>query len=208
MPLPPIVSCFSKIQIGFTFLVPAHPGRPGKKDRPLNARARVCVESVHELEFQWLCQYLLVLNVGLGFMFSPTVYDYREKVWLGVLGAIFLSNLMHCFVLMCTQRIQNTGQNDRQTECLPFKRAVLFTAIIPSVDVYRKRSGRCIKITVTETSRILYVWYIPIWAMYEQKSAPYGWIIPSSKGEHRLWVSSFTVNFCSRYQWYFCKCAS
>jgi len=27
------VSCFSKIQIGFTFLVPAHPGSPGKKGR-------------------------------------------------------------------------------------------------------------------------------------------------------------------------------
>ena len=31
MPLPPIVSCFSKIQIGFTFLVLAHPGSPGKR---------------------------------------------------------------------------------------------------------------------------------------------------------------------------------
>jgi len=30
VPLPLIVSCFSKIQIGFTFLVPAHPGSPGK----------------------------------------------------------------------------------------------------------------------------------------------------------------------------------
>jgi len=30
MPLPLTVSCFSKIQIGFTFLVPAHPGSPGK----------------------------------------------------------------------------------------------------------------------------------------------------------------------------------
>ena len=28
MPLPLTVSCFSKIQIGFTFLVPAHPGSP------------------------------------------------------------------------------------------------------------------------------------------------------------------------------------
>ena len=35
MPLPLTVSCFSKIQIGFTFLVPAHPGSPGKKG-PLN----------------------------------------------------------------------------------------------------------------------------------------------------------------------------
>jgi len=31
MPLPLTVSCFSKIQIGFTFPVPAHPGSPGKR---------------------------------------------------------------------------------------------------------------------------------------------------------------------------------
>jgi len=31
MPLPLTVSCFSKIQIDFTFLVPAHLGSPGKK---------------------------------------------------------------------------------------------------------------------------------------------------------------------------------
>jgi len=31
MPLPLTVVCFSKIQIGFTFLVPAHPGSPGKR---------------------------------------------------------------------------------------------------------------------------------------------------------------------------------
>jgi len=33
MPLPLTVSCFSKIQICFIFLVPAHPGSPGKKGR-------------------------------------------------------------------------------------------------------------------------------------------------------------------------------
>ena len=31
MPLPLTVSCFSKIQIGFTFLVPAYPRSPGKR---------------------------------------------------------------------------------------------------------------------------------------------------------------------------------
>jgi len=31
MPLPLTVSCFSKIQIGFTFLVPARTGCPGKE---------------------------------------------------------------------------------------------------------------------------------------------------------------------------------
>ena len=38
MPLPPTVSCFSKIQIGFNFLVPAHLGSPGQR-----AVKRVCV---------------------------------------------------------------------------------------------------------------------------------------------------------------------
>jgi len=38
MPLPPTVSCFSKILIGFTFLVLAHPGSPGQR-----AVKRVCV---------------------------------------------------------------------------------------------------------------------------------------------------------------------
>ena len=38
MPLPLTVSCFSKIQIGFTFLVLAHPSSPGQR-----AVKRVCV---------------------------------------------------------------------------------------------------------------------------------------------------------------------
>ena len=38
MPLPLTVSCFSKIQIGFIFLVPAQPGSPGQR-----AVKRVCV---------------------------------------------------------------------------------------------------------------------------------------------------------------------
>ena len=31
VPLPLTVSCSSKIQIGFTFLVPSHPGSPGQR---------------------------------------------------------------------------------------------------------------------------------------------------------------------------------
>ena len=40
MPLPLTVSCFSKIQIGFIFLVPAHLGSPGKR-----AVKQVCVST-------------------------------------------------------------------------------------------------------------------------------------------------------------------
>ena len=43
MPLPLTVSCFSKIQIGFTFLVPAHPDSPGKR---AVKRACVCIFKV------------------------------------------------------------------------------------------------------------------------------------------------------------------
>ena len=44
MPLPLTVSCFSKIQTGFTFLVPAHPGSPGKRAvKCVCVRVRVCV---------------------------------------------------------------------------------------------------------------------------------------------------------------------
>ena len=45
MPLPLTVPCFSKIQIGFAFLVLAHPGSPGQR-----AVKRVCV-----------CVFLLVV---------------------------------------------------------------------------------------------------------------------------------------------------
>jgi len=50
MPLPLTVSRFSKIQIGFTFLVLAHPGSPGQRAfkrvcvcARARARVRVCV---------------------------------------------------------------------------------------------------------------------------------------------------------------------
>jgi len=42
MPQPLTVSCFSKIQIGFAFLLPAHLGSPGKRAGKL-----VCVCCLH-----------------------------------------------------------------------------------------------------------------------------------------------------------------
>jgi len=41
MPLPLTVSCFSKIQISFTFLVPDHAGSPGQ--RAIKMGVCVCV---------------------------------------------------------------------------------------------------------------------------------------------------------------------
>ena len=52
MPLTLTVSCFSKIQIGFTFLVPVHLGSPGKR-----AVKRVCVCGV--------CVYVCVMRSNI-----------------------------------------------------------------------------------------------------------------------------------------------
>jgi len=50
MPLPLTVSCFSKIQIGFTFLVPAHLGSPGQR-----AIKRLCVCDCRVIHMKALC---------------------------------------------------------------------------------------------------------------------------------------------------------
>jgi len=48
MPLPRTVCCFGKIQIVFTFLVPAHPGSSGKR---AVKRVCVCVLLEHRSQF-------------------------------------------------------------------------------------------------------------------------------------------------------------
>ena len=54
MPLLLTVSCFSKIQIGFTFLVPAHPGSPGKR---AVKRVYVCVCVYLSMQLQYTIRY-------------------------------------------------------------------------------------------------------------------------------------------------------
>ena len=73
MPLPLTVSCFSKIQIGFTFLVPAHLGSPGQR-----AVKRVCVS----LFLMPSC--LMTLNEC--FMFNALMLWHY---WLGVRKGIW-----------------------------------------------------------------------------------------------------------------------
>ena len=59
MPLPLTVSCFSKIQIGFAFLVPAYPGSPGQR-----AVKRVCVCVCVRVCVFLYCYLLLCLTTG------------------------------------------------------------------------------------------------------------------------------------------------
>jgi len=65
MPLPLTVSCFSKIHIGFTFLVPAHPGSPGQRAiKWACVRACVCWYMVYSVQLTGQVQLS-------GFMYAP-----------------------------------------------------------------------------------------------------------------------------------------
>jgi len=55
----PIISCFIKIQIGLTFLVPAYPGCPGK-------------EAVRRLLFLSIGLLGLLITLAVSFQFLPT----------------------------------------------------------------------------------------------------------------------------------------
>jgi len=78
MPLPLIVSWFSKIEIGFTFLVPVHPGSHGKG--PLNGC--VCVTSVYSFSFiitqnSYMKGHMVVLGTALGTLMVPGYWSLQ-----------------------------------------------------------------------------------------------------------------------------------
>ena len=84
MPLPHTVSCFSKIQIGFTFLVPPHLSSPGQR---AIKRACVCVFTIlcckavqitHTSCFHWV----LVCPWATGFLYlSPGWTSESASPW-------------------------------------------------------------------------------------------------------------------------------
>ena len=73
MPLPLTVSCFSKIQIGFTFLIMAHLGSPGKG---AVKRARACVRA---------CVCVCVLAKSDNNSYHPPTVEPCHRQWANLL---------------------------------------------------------------------------------------------------------------------------
>ena len=73
MPLLLTVSCFIKIQIGFTFLVPAHPGSPRKR-----AVERVCV-CVCEFEVENSYKGIFTIHFVWLLLLHVTEFDRRKR---------------------------------------------------------------------------------------------------------------------------------
>ena len=92
MPLPLTVSCFSKIQIGFTFLVLAHPGSPGQR-----AVKRVCVcvvlqEHIGNPDFARAARQLI-----LKWTFYRSVLSDRRQLAAALLFATTSAGLTQSF---------------------------------------------------------------------------------------------------------------
>ena len=112
MPLPLTVSCFSKIRIGFTFLVPAHLGNPGK-----GAVKRVCVSQLNTLCSKW--QVKITLTCIKRYFPHPhyTVYccaGHAQRAVNCVIAAVTWSDLWtnhrrSAFFIHFTFRIPHSG---------------------------------------------------------------------------------------------------
>ena len=90
MPLPLIVSCFSKIQIGFTFLEPAHPGSPGQRAVKhlcvCVAEYHLCWQNMTYIGRTWfiLAEYNFywqnITSIGR-IRLLPAEYDFHWQIW-------------------------------------------------------------------------------------------------------------------------------
>jgi len=104
MPLPLTVSCFSKIQTGLIFLVPAHPSSPRKG--PLNA----CVVTFKDdgdflccvIYSTSACHWILFCTAVPFFTTLGRIYQWLTRGITGVKTAIYTSLVVYCMQYRCS----------------------------------------------------------------------------------------------------------
>jgi len=112
MPLPLTVSCFSKIQIGFTFLVQAHPGSPGQT---APKRVCVCVASVTCCVSDVCTVQVITADIVIAYI----AHDNRTNV-LSLSSRQGASNVAACSPKICCyeQGHVTDRRTDGQQHCL------------------------------------------------------------------------------------------
>ena len=101
MPLPLTVSCFSKIQIGLTFLVPAQPGSPRQK---AVKRVYVCIF----IRWRYIGQ-VVVSNVGDNSVSGYCLHAY-ETQQLSYVPMADATPICYCVELLGSSRQPITGR--------------------------------------------------------------------------------------------------
>jgi len=108
MPLPLTVSCSSKIQIGFTFLVPAYPGCPGKEAVKW---LYVCCKRPG-VYFGLLLAHILLFSFVSGFRVTRKIVDFRRKfiIFSAEVGRGTVAKILSRWALgVPVQRTRKTG---------------------------------------------------------------------------------------------------
>jgi len=115
MPLPLNVSCFSKIQIGFTFLVLVHPGSPGQG--PLNGCVCVCVCKAAQVNNEYainrqklLTIKFLIIESSIGNLHSSNAYAIQ--VTLAYLTGDNNTDVNNCQYIAVSQRVSPSICNE------------------------------------------------------------------------------------------------
>jgi len=97
MPLPLTVCCFIKIQIGFTFLVPAHPGSPRQR-----AFKRVCLRLLQTIDIRLFYDKFPCGKGGLKDLYDrgPQSAFFLVKFWVRSLNLSYYGNALFRFKLL------------------------------------------------------------------------------------------------------------
>ena len=186
MPLPLTVSCFSKIQIGFTFLVPAHLGRPGKRAVKCVC-VRACVRAcVRVSVWECVCNSTSFSFTILTHMHSAksrtkrhTKNTLKEVISLQIWAFIRLTQIVSFWACRCmlTHHEHGTGFRPSCSYCC---RPLLFTVnwkhFCPSLPMDTRKTGDCFvmlprsSVTVTVMMltgsvvqcRVIREWHAPV----------------------------------------------
>jgi len=146
MPLPLIVSCSSKIQIGFTFLVPAHLGSPGKR-----AVKRACVRVVRPMTkrnctgqntAQWLCELcnprVIIASVSYRYISTTDISRYTHSRLMalcpGLPGWAGTSKVKPIWILLKQETVSGSGISWAMCKSAPCSRQI--TTPVPHCSVF------------------------------------------------------------------------
>ena len=171
LPLPLAVSCFSKIHISFTFLVPAHPGSPGKR-----AVKRVYVCLVHNMHIFHNPQT------------SQTIKYFNSKSWITSVLSIShrgmaALNLYSSYILRkwCTNcRKYNSTAHDNQNMVVIAKKVKYLTCNSQCC----RRKGWTLQWHKTQT--VKWTWQNPVrpstctWVTRVGRCCQLDWEVPMS----------------------------
>jgi len=105
MPLTLTVSCFSKIQIGFTFLVPAHPSSPGQS--PESHEVAAAAVHTYTVGHKKMCLFILDHNSHISWWIS-TLCAPIKTVRNTLLGNYKICNITTTVSLHYLKKFKNT----------------------------------------------------------------------------------------------------